>query len=66
MNDIDTTVVKVWTLCAVCGIEVPFDEAVVPEVADQLTYLCGLECYARWRAAAALSLSAPVPRRNRH
>ena len=43
------------TWCAVCGIEVPLDEAVVPEATDQLTYLCGLDCYARWRAIAAIS-----------
>ena len=42
------------TRCAVCGIEVPLDEAVVPEAADQLTYLCGLDCYARWRAIAGI------------
>ena len=41
--------------CAVCAIQVPLDEAVVPEVADRLVYLCGLDCYARWRAAAATS-----------
>jgi hypothetical protein len=41
--------------CAVCGIEVPLDEAVVPEATDQLTYLCGLDCYAHWRAIAAIS-----------
>jgi len=41
--------------CAVCGIEVPPDEAVVPEVTDRLTYLCGFDCYARWRAATATS-----------
>ena len=43
------------TWCAVCGIEVPLDEAVVPEATDQLTYLCGLDCYARWRGIAAVS-----------
>ena len=44
--------------CVVCGIEVPLDEAVVPEAVDRLTYLCGLDCYARWRAAAAQSFPA--------
>jgi hypothetical protein len=39
----------------VCAIEVPPDEAVVPEVADYLVYVCGLDCYARWRSAAATS-----------
>ena len=37
------TIASSWIQCAVCGIEVPFDEALVPEAADQLTYLCGLE-----------------------
>jgi hypothetical protein len=41
--------------CVVCAIEVPLDEAVVPEVTDRLVYLCGLECYARWRGTAATS-----------
>jgi hypothetical protein len=44
MSSSDSTVVKVLTVCAVCRIEVPYDEAVVPEVTDQLTYLCGLDC----------------------
>ena len=48
-------VANVSVRCAVCGIDVPLDEAVVPETIDQLTYLCGLECYARWRAIAAVS-----------
>jgi hypothetical protein len=61
MNSSDAPVLKVWTLCAVCAIEVPLDEAVVPEAADQLTYLCGLDCYARWRAAAAISFPALSP-----
>ena len=47
--------------CAVCGIEVPLDEAVVPEATDQLTYLCGLDCYARWRAIAAISFPSVTP-----
>ena len=47
--------------CAVCGIEVPLDEAVVPEAADQLTYLCGLDCYARWRAIAAIAFPSVSP-----
>ena len=41
--------------CLVCAIAVPLDEAVVPEVADRLVYLCGLDCYARWRATAETS-----------
>jgi hypothetical protein len=61
MSPSDATVVKMWTVCAVCRIEVPYDEAVVPEVTDQLTYLCGLDCYARWRAVAAISLPSLAP-----
>ena len=34
--------------CAACAVEVPLDEAVVPEATDRLIYLCGLECYASW------------------
>ena len=49
------------TRCAVCGIEVPLDEAVVPEATDQLTYLCGLDCYAHWRAIAAISFPSVTP-----
>lgn len=49
----EMTILTVWARCTVCRIEVPLDEAVVPEAVDQLTYLCGLDCYARWRAAAA-------------
>jgi len=54
MNSDDVPVRKVLVRCAVCAIEVPLDEAVVPEATDQLTYLCGLDCYARWRATAAI------------
>jgi hypothetical protein len=35
--------------CAVCEHEVPISEAVVPEATDYLVYLCGLDCYQRWR-----------------
>ena len=58
-----TTIASSWTLCAVCGIEVPLDEALVPETVDQLTYLCGLDCYARWRTAATISFPSlpPIP-----
>jgi len=55
MNSGDAPAPKAWTVCAVCGIEVPLDEAVVPETMDELTYICGLDCYARWRATAAIS-----------
>ena len=44
-----------FVTCVVCAIEVPLDEAIVPEVADCLVYFCGLDCYARWRSAAATS-----------
>ena len=40
-------------VCGACAIDVPLDEVVVPEVTDRLIYLCGFECYARWREAAA-------------
>ena len=40
---------------AVCGNEVPLDEAVVPEVVDRLVYLRGLDCYALWRATRVSS-----------
>jgi len=42
-----------FVTCVVCAIEVPPDEALVPEVADRLLYLCGLDCYARWRVAVS-------------
>jgi hypothetical protein len=61
-NDASSLAVEVWTLCAVCGIEVPLDEAVVPEATDQLTYLFGLDSYARWRAAAAISFPSLLPK----
>jgi len=35
--------------CTVCLQEVPLSEAVVPEATDYLIYLCGLDCYERWR-----------------
>ena len=61
MNSGDVPARKVSARCAVCAIEVPLDEAVVPEAADQLTYLCGLDCYARWRATAAISFPSLSP-----
>jgi len=54
VNSDNVPVWKARAQCAVCGIEVPLDEVVVPEATDQLTYLCGLDCYARWRATAAI------------
>jgi hypothetical protein len=48
----DSQLIEGVVVCATCAAEVPLDEAVVPEVTDRLIYLCGLECYARWRVAA--------------
>ena len=62
MNSDDVPVLKAWVRCAVCAIEVPLDEAVVPETTDRLIYLCGLDCYARWRAAAAISFPSLSPK----
>jgi len=63
MSSNSVSVLNVRVRCAMCGIEVPLDEAVVPEATDLLTYLCGLDCYARWRATAAISLPSlpPIP-----
>ena len=55
MNSHDVQAPEAFTACFVCEIEIPLDEAVVPEVVDQLVYLCGLDCYARWRGTAAIS-----------
>ena len=38
--------------CQVCRHEVPLSEAVVPEAVDYMVYLCGLDCYAAWKARA--------------
>ena len=38
--------------CAVCEHEVPVSEAVVPEASDYMVYLCGLDCYQRWRQSS--------------
>lgn len=62
MNSDDVPILKALTRCAVCGIEVPLDEAVVPEPTDRLIHLCGLDCYARWRAAAAISFPSLSPK----
>jgi Domain of unknown function (DUF3330) len=62
MNSDKVPVRKAWTRCAVCAIEVPLDEAVVPEATDRLIYLCGFDCYARWRAAAAISFPLLRPK----
>jgi hypothetical protein len=62
MNSDDVPVLKLWIGCAVYEIDVPLDEAVVPEATDQLTYLYGLDCYARWRAAAAITFPSLSPK----
>ena len=54
---------SLFVTCVMCAVEVPLDEAVVPEVVDRLVYLCGLECYARWRGTAATSFPALLARR---
>ena len=54
-NPQDVPVEEAFVTCAVWAIEVPLDEAVVPEVADWLVYLCGLDCYARWRGDAVIA-----------
>jgi len=61
MNSDDVPVLKAWTRCVVCAIEVPLDEAVVPEATDLLAYLWGFDCYARWRAAAAIFFPSLSP-----
>jgi hypothetical protein len=49
---------EAFTTCVTWAIEVPLDEAVVPELTDQLVYLFGFDCYARWREAAATSFGS--------
>ncbi len=61
MNPEDVPFLKAWTRCAVCAIEVPLDEAFVPEPTDRLMYVCGLDCYERWRAGAAISFPSLAP-----
>ena len=46
--------------CRLCGLLVPFDEAVVPETVDYLMFFCGLACYEQWRRAAGLALGTKV------
>ena len=60
-NSDDVPVYTTSIRCTMCGIEVPLDEAVVPEATDQLTYLCGLDCYARWRAISAICFPSLSP-----
>jgi hypothetical protein len=40
------------TTCAVCQQLIPISEAIVPEATDYLMYLCGLDCYQRWRESS--------------
>jgi hypothetical protein len=55
MTPEDAQSLDAFTTFVVCAVEVPLDEAVVPEVADQLLYIYGFDCYARWRQVAATS-----------
>ena len=57
-NSNDLELPSDFVTCVVCAIDVPLDEAIVPEVADCLVYLCGLDCYAQWRGRAAMSFPA--------
>lgn len=66
MSTDDASVVKVWGQCMVCAIEVPLDVAIVPEPTDRLVHFCGLDCYARWRAAAHLSFPSFSDTGQRH
>lgn len=45
----ETLVAVRWVVCLE---EVPLSEAVVPEATDYLIYLCGLDCYERWRESS--------------
>jgi hypothetical protein len=38
--------------CRECAREVPASEAVIPEATDYVVYLCGVDCYQRWRSGA--------------
>ena len=57
-NSNDLELPSAFVTCVICAIDVPLDEAIVPEVADCLVYLCGLDCYAQWRGRAAMSFPA--------
>ena len=48
---VDGATAVVSIVCRACDREVPISEAVVPEAADYVVYLCGLDCYQRWIAA---------------
>jgi hypothetical protein len=38
--------------CSVCMAEVPRDEAESPEGRDYVVFLCGLDCYQKWKQQA--------------
>lgn len=38
--------------CEVCMKEVPMSEATSVEATDYVLHFCGLECYAKWKAAS--------------
>jgi hypothetical protein len=64
MNLDDEALVRAPAVCVICRIQVPLDEVLVPEVMDCLTWLCGFDCYARWRTDATIPypmLSATQP-----
>jgi hypothetical protein len=42
-------------VCAICRIQVPLDELLVPEMMDCLTWLCGVDCYAQALGDAVVS-----------
>jgi hypothetical protein len=62
MNTAEISMNDVSIRCPVCGLDIPADEAVVPEATDELIYMCGLDCYARWRSAASTSFPALAPK----
>ena len=41
---------EVRVACEVCQKEVPRSEAVVPEATDYVLYVCGLDCYEKWKS----------------
>ena len=65
MNDeptsIEVTVTATTVTCHSCGCDIPLDEAVVPEALPYVVHFCGLECYARWRAAATGAYIQSLP-----
>ena len=59
-GDTQASMLSTAVRCDGCGRDVPLDEAVVPEALTYMAYFCGLDCYARWRAAAT---AAHIPAR---